>query len=287
MAQDVKKFSITGALCFDDDDRTLIQRNIKTFLLEFGLIPQGSDNDKAMQTFNHMVRSRLPHFLTRSMGRFGLRWHYVVILAATGELPLAMDRLAAQVWDHSLRFNALVLVEALLRAIFTRPCWFAIESTMVRLCLALPSKFHRVIALIITFPVSAALLVGMYASSMGIVTMATEGSEKAEGKGGGAGEGTDVNNYWLFMFISNHTMVALCTLLLYHPNIALARTFFSEDSMEKDEYDEDTCKPAALGNTALQDSADSTLRGAGHRPEPMGTHSFPHKVDAPRFKVSV
>lgn len=80
MSTHVANFCIGDAKCFNEQDRTLVQRNIAAFMSATGRAPPEVEEEEGLQVFGELIRQVVPDALANSLGRAKIPYKYVVIM---------------------------------------------------------------------------------------------------------------------------------------------------------------------------------------------------------------
>lgn len=232
-----RTFAFKEAKCREPSDRDLVERNI----IEMLYVKQriiSKEPSEALPVFDELVRTRVPDYIARCMGRVGVRWRWVLIFCLVVETPSSLDMCLTQFDGVSFRGNALSLIHSVLKAATIIPFWLAIEINTVSACLRLsegcgqhdcqhdahphPTEegspgavWSTRLALIASFPVSVLMLFGMWLASRQLSTLGAESAAAAAA------------------FLLLHACVALGVLVAYRP----IRT--SGEAAGKEEQDEE------------------------------------------------
>lgn len=88
-----QQFSIRDAVCFNEDDRPVVQGNIICFMQLLEIVPPGSSDSDALDAFDALVHSTVPHALVKSIGRIGIPFKLVLTMTLSVALSGADDLL--------------------------------------------------------------------------------------------------------------------------------------------------------------------------------------------------
>jgi len=90
----MRTFLVQSAVCYDENDRQVVQGNIVAFMRKLGFADGHCSEAEALDVFNHLVRRDLVHVLASSIGRVGLPyWNTVAVIGTMALLPEGLDRM--------------------------------------------------------------------------------------------------------------------------------------------------------------------------------------------------